>query len=266
MATKPPAAVPMESPAPFAPEPVGTCYWPVRTGDPRKRTVSYTAEDSTIVGSRDRRFLALRSEGRRYHVGIDLYGNVGDPVVACADGEIVNFYEFYAGSFALFVSHGTVVANYAELVGDSLERNGLHVGSAVSAGQTMGFVAQLKTDHMCHFETYTPGTEQNTRWLVGQPRPVSLLNPTKFLLCLAGQGIGIDAKKAAQMNLRLGRTLNWETRLAEIAHMLRTDAVPSSAGDVALALAVARWQVMNGLAEDGVLGPNTWAALAQAIG
>jgi murein DD-endopeptidase MepM/ murein hydrolase activator NlpD len=207
MAMIPPAAVPKDAPAPFAPEPAGICHWPVRTGDVRKRTVSYAAEDSTIVGSRDRRFLALRSEGKRYHVGVDLYGNVGDHVVACADGRIVNFYEFYAGSFALFVSHGPVVVNYAELVGDSLTRNGLHVGSTVSAGQTMGFVAQLVSDHMCHFETYVAGTEQNSRWLVGEPRPKSLLNPTKFLLRLAEQGIGIDAKKAAEMNLRLGRTL-----------------------------------------------------------
>jgi|WetSurMetagenome_2_1015567.scaffolds.fasta_scaffold49346_3 murein DD-endopeptidase MepM/ murein hydrolase activator NlpD len=266
METKPPAAVPKDSPASFAPETEGVCHWPVRTGDPRKRIVSYFAEDSTIVGSKDRRFLALRSEGKRYHVGVDLYGNVGDPVVACTDGRIVNFYEFYAGSFALFVSHGPVVVNYAELVGDSLTRSGLHVGSAVSAGQTMGFVAQLVSDHMCHFETYAPGTEQNARWLVGQPRPKNLLNPTKFLLHLAAQGIGIDAKKAAEMNLRLGATLNWKTRLGEIAHMLRTDATPSSAGDTALALAVARWQLLHGLAEDGVVGPNTWAALERAVG
>jgi murein L,D-transpeptidase YcbB/YkuD len=215
------------------------------------------------VGDSSRRFLATRSGGRRYHVGIDLYGNVGDPVVAVADGTIANFYEFYAGSYALIVNHGAVTVNYSEVRADSLGANGLRVGDRVRAGQVMGAVAMLVESHMCHFETYLPGTTANKRWLVADPRPQALLNPTALLLHLAEQGIGIDAKKAAQANAKLARPdqLNWQTKLTEIGRALGMTTLPANAGDEALALAAARFQASRGMGEDGVIGRGTLTAL-----
>ena len=260
-----PAAVPNNDPIPFAPVPAGTCFWPVRTSDSSKRVVSFLGADSTFVGNESRRFLALRNDGARYHVGLDLYGIPGDSVVACRDGAVVSFYNFYKNSYALFVNHGDVVVNYSEVAADSLANNGLRVGSQVKAGQRIGTVAQLDQNGMCHFETYTPGTEANARWLVGEKRPPNLLNPTKLLLRLAENGIGIDAAEAAAKNRALGQSLEWQTKLAEIGHVLGMSAAPYGADDPALALAVAKWQCAHSLGEDGVIGPNIWGSLKPAV-
>jgi len=260
-----PAAIPKDSPFPFAPVPTGVCFWPVRTSDSSKRVVSFLGADGGPVGSKDRRFLAMREDGVRYHVGVDLYGNPGDAVVACRDGKVVNFYHFYKNSYALLINHGDVVANYSEVAADSLKNNGLQVGSEVKAGQRIGIVAQLDDNGMCHFETYTTGTDANTRWNVGEERPRNLLNPTKLLLHLAENGTGIDVAEAAAKNRALGQSLEWQTKLREIGHALGLSAAPFGADDPALALAVAKWQRANKLGEDGVIGPNTWDSLEQAV-
>lgn len=260
-----PAAVPNNDPIPFAPVPAGTCFWPVRTSDSSKRVVSFLGAGGGMVGSKDRRFLAMRENGARYHVGVDLYGIPGDAVVACRDGAVVNFYNFYENSYALLVNHGDVVVNYSEVAADSLANNGLRVGSQVKAGQRIGIVAQLKENGMCHFETYAMGTKVNSSWRVGKERPTNLLNPTKLLLRLAENGIGIDAAKAAAKNRALGQSLEWQTKLAEIGHVLGMSAAPYGADDPALALAVAKWQCAHSLGEDGVIGPSTWGSLKPAV-
>jgi murein L,D-transpeptidase YcbB/YkuD len=156
-----------------------------------------------------------------------------------------------------------VTVNYSEVRADSLGANGLRVGDRVRAGQVMGAVAMLVESHMCHFETYLPGTTANKRWLVADPRPQVLLNPTALLLHLAEQGIGIDAKKAAQANAKLARPdqLNWQTKLTEIGRALGMTTLPANAGDEALALAAARFQASRGMGEDGVIGRGTLTAL-----
>jgi murein DD-endopeptidase MepM/ murein hydrolase activator NlpD len=260
-----PAAVPDDSPIPFAPVPAGVCFWPVRTGDANKRSVSFLAIDGVLVGSKDRRFLAMRDSGNRYHAGVDLYGIPGDAVVACRDGKVVNFYHFYKNSYALLINHGDVVVNYSEVVEDSLKNNGLRVGSEVKAGQRIGTVAQLDVNGMCHFETYTAGTDANSSWMVDGERPPNLLNPTKLLLHLAGNGVGIDVAEAAAKNRALGQSLEWQTKLKEIGHVLGMTGAPYGADDPALALAVAEWQLANKLAEDGVIKPDTWDSLKRAV-
>jgi murein DD-endopeptidase MepM/ murein hydrolase activator NlpD len=260
-----PAAIPESGPIPFAPVPTGVCFWPVRTSDSSKRVVSFLGADGGIVGSKDRRFLAMREDGARYHVGVDLYGIPGDAVVACRDGKVANFYNFYKNSYALLINHGDVVVNYSEVAADSLKNNGLRVGLEVKAGQRIGTVAQLDVNGMCHFETYTTGTAVNAPWLVKKERPPNLLNPTRLLLYLAESGIGIDAAAAAAKNRVLGQSLEWQTKLREIGHALRMSAAPYGADDPALALAVAKWQCAHGLGEDGVIGPHTWGSLGPAV-
>ncbi len=180
--------------APFAPLISGARHWPIVTSHQRGRTVSYLTTDGAWIGRRMRSFGADRSGGRRYHIGVDLFGRFGDPVVAIEDGRIVRFFPFCCGdnktSWALLVQHAQVVVNYGEVAPDSLSRNGLSVGSNVTAGQVIGRVGRNPGGStMIHFETYTTGTRRSYRWMKGRPRPARILNPTRLLLDLQEQGL-----------------------------------------------------------------------------
>ena len=190
----PPMAVPARDPVPFAPDPPAGSYWPIVTSHPRGREVNYRAADGSYVGAQaGRAFLASRSSGARYHVGIDLFANLGDPVVAIEDGRVISFYGFCCGermtTNALLVEHSNVVVNYGEVAPDSLRRAGLAIGSSVTAGQVIGYVGRNPGgSSMIHFETYVPGTRRNSRFPVGSRRPAPLLNPTSYLLWLQTHG------------------------------------------------------------------------------
>ena len=193
--TKRALTVPTSNPVPFAPAPPLGSYWPIITSIQQGREVNYLAVDHQHVGSRrSRRFLASRSAGARQHVGIDLFANFNDPVCACQDGEIVNFYGFCCGdkktTYALLVQHASVVVNYGEVAPNSLERTGRKVGSQVRAGDVIGFIGRNPGgSSMLHFETYTRGTRRNASWQAGKSRPAELLNPTGYLLFLSEFGL-----------------------------------------------------------------------------
>jgi murein DD-endopeptidase MepM/ murein hydrolase activator NlpD len=130
--------------------------------------------------------LASRSSGGRHHVAIDLFAEHRDEVVACEDGTVVSFYDFYPSSagertYALFVEHSGCVINYGEVKSSAPQEYGWQIGARVQAGQP---IARVSTTNMLHFETYTLGTTVNQRWRPGQPRPRALLNPTAYLLAL----------------------------------------------------------------------------------
>lgn len=192
---KDPKPVPAGDPVPFATSDVDDAVWPVKTSSPGKFEVNYRAADGTDQGSRpSRQFLARRSGGGRHHVGIDLFAQHMDKVVACEDGRIVSFYTFYNTSvgetaYALIIAHEDFVINYGEVKGNAQEEFHWRVGDRVTKGQE---IARISTTGMLHFETYTPGTAHNHRWLVGGERPAGLLNPTLYLLRLAAaaQGLG----------------------------------------------------------------------------
>lgn len=172
---------------PFA-EPTGT-WWPVRTPHKRGRTVAYRAEDGTRHDPWLRRFLAPRSQGKRYHVGVDLFGNEGDVVIACEPGTIVNWYHFYRGVFALIVQCDSgLVINYGEVARTSLRDFGLKKGDHVEAGQPIASVGKMRHSSMLHFETYAEDTTNNKRWFEQDARPSELRNPTAYLLELATSG------------------------------------------------------------------------------
>ena len=180
--------------APFAPEFGPGSYWPLISSSPRGRLVSYRTAGGSMVGFSGRIFGASRSRGARFHVGIDLFGNFGDPVIAIEDGEIIRIYPFCCGrrktSSALFVAHQNVVVNYGEVDPNSLRDLSLSPGDRVRAGQQIGTVGRNPGGStMIHFETYLPGTRGNQRWMVGRRRPSRLLNPTRALLNLAETGL-----------------------------------------------------------------------------
>lgn len=175
--------------------------------------VSGTKDYRVSQGRSGRALGAERSSGSRTHAGIDLFGKHKDTLVAIADGQIINFYFFYRGTFCLFVDHGTVVVNYGEVEPDSLDQYGLKTpsyraekgpmmtsssrgaaqiaclaasGSKVQAGQPIAKVGKMFRSSMLHIEMYSSGTKTNKRWLPFQSSPPGgLLNPTNTLIEIA---------------------------------------------------------------------------------
>jgi len=193
--TAPPALPQLPDPSPvpevpFAVTDTRVRYWPVRTDSARGREISYKDVNGHQHGDPSRSFLANRDNGTRHHVAVDLWGNAGDHVIAVEDGEIVHFYPFYNGVYALIVQcNSNLVINYGEVDSSSLTNLNLQKGARVKAGQPIAIIGKSNSGtSMCHFETYVSGTVSNQRWLVGSPPPHALLNPTAYLVELAKSG------------------------------------------------------------------------------
>jgi len=193
---KQPLAVPPGNPVPFAaPPPVGS-YWPIKTTSKEGRLVSYTASDgSPIETNKGRKFLDDRKgkRGPRWHVGVDLYANIGDVIVACEDGIIRGFFDGFTEykhkppTSSLLIEHSTAVVNYGEVDPKSRQIYHLYKGMKVLAGQPIAIVGST---NMLHFETYIKGTTRSHQWWKDEARPPQqLLNPTKYLLFLQQYGL-----------------------------------------------------------------------------
>ncbi len=186
-----------ENGIPFALPTLAAQCWPVLTHDRGGREVAYLGVSGKVYGRPGRRFLADRSDGR-YHVGVDLWGEAGDVIVACEDGEIVNHYYFYNNVHALFEQCDSgLVINYGEVKPDSWRDFGVQKGSRVKAGQPIARVGQMTNSSMCHFEMYVKGTSVNHRYYKGTNPPKELLNPTQYLLHLAELGLSQTNRAAA---------------------------------------------------------------------
>jgi murein DD-endopeptidase MepM/ murein hydrolase activator NlpD len=172
---------------PFAKPLTKPSYWPVLTTAQSGREIAYVDVLGRQHGVPPRSFYANRDDGARHHVAVDLWGSPGDTIVAIDDGEIVHFYPFYNGVYALIVQcDSDFVVNYGEVAADSLGKLKLKKGDRVQAGQPIAAVGQSTTGSaMCHFETYVTGTVSNQRWMLGDPAPHALLNPTALLVELA---------------------------------------------------------------------------------
>lgn len=144
--------------------------------------VSYKTTKGSIEGKASRMFLYSREGGKRYHAAVDLFANLGDPIVACEKGAIINCYRFlynkkdknhvpsecgkdpspYRATYAVIVERPNVVVNYGEVAWDFLIRAKLRKGSTVSAGQVIGYAGlNPGGSSMLHFETYIKGTRSN---------------------------------------------------------------------------------------------------------
>jgi hypothetical protein len=162
-------------------------FWPVVTDHPRALEISTTETSRPL-----RRFNAPRPAARadnptRRHVGVDLFANAGDTVLAIDAGRIIAFYPFLraaAGemSFALIVAHETYVANYGEVRANSLSAHGLSTGDAITAGRE---IAAISDTSQLHFETYAPGATRSVSWRHGAPQPTQVRDPTALLTELA---------------------------------------------------------------------------------
>ena len=165
--------------------------WPLSTRHPDRGLVSYTDTSDEVHGNWARRFGAPR-DGRR-HAGIDLYGYPGDPVLAIADGTVMNTQTFHLGTDAVLVAHDGMVALYGEVERGSWNDFGVHEGSRVSRGQPIARVGCMVgtmnncDSHMLHFESYAPGTTSNEQW--HDTPPPELRDPTIVLLAAAPAGV-----------------------------------------------------------------------------
>ncbi len=182
--------------APLAQSSAAHRYWPVVTNHRQWNVVSRQLENGTFEGRPLRRFDAPRPAARadnptRRHVGVDLFANAGDTVVAVEDGRLVGFYPFLRAStgemsYALMLAHDGYVANYGEVRETSLRDFALAIGGGVRAGAA---IATVSDTAQLHFETYIPATTRNVSWRHGAERPSRVLDPTQLLLELAETGV-----------------------------------------------------------------------------
>lgn len=162
--------------------------WPIgKTKNTRWNEVAYKKINGKYNGNPSRAFGAIRSDGDRYHVGIDLYSNDGDPCVACEDGIVLGTQGFLNITKALlFQTSNGIVLLYGEIRNNSWEEFGIKKGSFVKKGYPLCRVGYNEAGTaMLHFETYVKGTDKNIKWSVGQQPSPQILNPTKYLIkCL----------------------------------------------------------------------------------
>lgn len=173
--------------APFA-QGIRGPVWPVITQHKKRGLVSYKDVAGVIHGNGARRFGANRDGGNRNHVGIDLYANYNDPVVAMGNGVVTATQSFHLGSHAIFVDHGNVVVMYGEVTPKSWSEFGVGIGSKVKKGDPIARVACMDWEgrycdsHMLHLETYAPGTKRNQRWFPSKATPPAIRDPSRLLL------------------------------------------------------------------------------------
>lgn len=190
-----PTLEPASDPAPFAQSRAAERFWPVSTNHPRWNEISYQREDGTFSGNELRRFNAPRpavqaANPTRRHVGVDIFANPGDAVIAVETGVVVGFYPFLRArtgemSWAIIVAHDGYVATYGEVREHSLSDRNIRIGDTIAAGRE---IAEISDTAQLHFETYIPGTTRNQSWRHGASRPSRTLNPTRLLIDLARNG------------------------------------------------------------------------------
>lgn len=162
--------------------------WPIyKTSNTQWATVSYVTTENKVIGNPARAFGAIRENGARYHVGIDLYCDDGDICVAAENGTVVGIQGFLNITKALLLQTDSgIVLLYGEIKNGSWDDFNIKVGTNVKKGQQICKIGKNQTGSaMLHFETYTKGTTKNSSWPAGTDAPQTVLNPTKYLLnCL----------------------------------------------------------------------------------
>jgi hypothetical protein len=146
-------------------------------------TFPYTQAATTDYLTSPRNFGAGRSGGRK-HAGADLYAPVGRPIYAVGDGTVTDFHEFYDGTYALVIDHGSFVVRYGEIQGRLPQ--GIRIGSRVVRGQhvaSVGLLVSLRMS-MLHFERYSGSGRGPLTVRSNWPyqRRSDLVNPTSDLL------------------------------------------------------------------------------------
>jgi murein DD-endopeptidase MepM/ murein hydrolase activator NlpD len=176
--------------------------WPIADADDQKLRVSYEDVRGLWHGRWGRDFGATRKSTnketgetyKRVHVGVDLFADDGDTVVAMEPGRVIATLPYYKGLGALYVRHDSgIIVNYGEIRMNSWKdfgiKTGIETGQRVIAGQPLAKVG-LSNDgsHMLHVETFSPETTVDEiragemRWVAGDPPPANVLDPTRYLV------------------------------------------------------------------------------------
>lgn len=176
--------------------------WPLQTTDDKKMRVSYQDVRGLWHGKWGREFGATRksidkSTGETYkrvHVGVDLFADDGDVVLAMEPGEVLATLPYYKGLGALYVLHDSgVIVNYGEIRMNSWKdfgiTTGIETGQRVEAGQKLAKVGTANDgSHMLHMEAFSPDTtvdeirQGELRWHAGDEPPPNVLDPTRLLV------------------------------------------------------------------------------------
>jgi murein DD-endopeptidase MepM/ murein hydrolase activator NlpD len=149
------------------------CYFPLDVFP-----FSYPFDDTSI-----RSFKSNRDNGARKHAAADLYHKVGAPIYAIDDGEVIDTYDFYSGTYALEVQHPKFIIRYGEI--RQKLPSGVAVGAKVKAGQVIAYVGQMECCRpMLHFEMYSGSATGQLTNFKAPPlyRRSDLMNPTSQLL------------------------------------------------------------------------------------
>lgn len=121
---------------------------------PARGNVSKSHSETVLVYS-------LTTDDYRTHTGIDIEGNLGDIVVAAADGVVKSVYEDPMWGYCVSIVHeGDAVSTYKNLSPDVIEE--LTAGDLVKAGDVIGAVGEsalLETaeEPHLHFELTVEG-------------------------------------------------------------------------------------------------------------
>lgn len=174
--------------------------WPLDTHDDDKLRVSYEDVRGKWHGKWGREFGAKRTTTRddgtsykRVHVGVDLFADPGDIVVAPEDGEVIAALPFYKGTGAVYLlTDSGIVVNLGEVAEGSWTKYGIPTGvgrTRVRAGDSVAKIGKSDDgSHMLHVETYradatTDEIRQGAmRWKVGDDPPSKVLDPTRYLV------------------------------------------------------------------------------------
>jgi len=176
--------------------------WPLLELPPSKLRVSYEDVRGLWHGSYGRAFGASRKSTnketgasyKRVHVGVDLFADDGDTVLAMEDGEVLATLPYYKGLGALYVKGDSgLIVNYGEIRMNSWKdfgiKTGIETGQRISAGQPLAKVGTASDgSHMLHVETFAPETtveeirQGEMRWIAGDEPPPNVLDPTRYLV------------------------------------------------------------------------------------
>ena len=102
---------------------------------------------------------------RRFHSGVDLAGNQGDPIYAIAAGTVTSAYYNEANGYMVALSHGGGYGSlYAHMTGLIVS-----AGQYVTEGQVIGYVGSTgwSTGPHLHFEIHYNGSTVNPMQYVG---------------------------------------------------------------------------------------------------
>lgn len=130
----------------------------------------------------DPRKFASPRDGR-LHAGVDIYARSGTPVHAAADGKVIIVREFFRGTWAVAVDHGTFILRYCELDGNTIFCD---EGDVLTASEQIGKVGKMPgiKDSMLHLEMYSKKCNGSLTDLNCPPflRRADLVDPTPYLL------------------------------------------------------------------------------------